>query len=364
MTDVFHFDDHELDVPNRRLSRDGRPVELNARYFDALVLLVRAQGQLIPKDRFFEEVWGEVVVSDSALTQCIKDIRKALGDDSSNPRYVQTVPRHGYRFMAEVRAGAPAANGTVQVPADAPTVSVAATELFAGTVGGGVAGICGGLLYGFALTNASGSAELGTLSILLVMMTLTGFLGVLGGFGVSMGLAVSGWLAARQRAARPWAWRIAGAALGGLLVGSTTKLLGLDAFNLLLGRTPAGMTGGIEGACLGAALAAGAWLGGGFQARKRWHPVAAGAATGCAAGVLITLAGGRLLGGSLQLLADSFSQSRLELDALGRFFGELQFGTFSQVALGGLEGGLFGAGVIGALVLASALTQTHRQRHD
>jgi hypothetical protein len=79
---------------------------------------------------------------------------------------------------------------------------------------------------------------------------------------------------------------------------------------------------------------------------------------------LITLAGGRLLGGSLQLLAESFSQSRLELDALGRFFGELHFGPFSQIVLGGLEGGLFGAGVLGALVLASGLSPRRHSRRD
>lgn len=99
----FLFDDFLLDVGNRSLLRGGSLVELNPRYFDALALPVRAQGALVGKQRFMDEVWGDTVVTDAALTQCIKDVRRALGDDAANPRFVRTVPGHGYRFIAPVR---------------------------------------------------------------------------------------------------------------------------------------------------------------------------------------------------------------------------------------------------------------------
>ena len=54
------------------------------------------------KQRIFEEVWDGVFVTDAALTQCIKDIRKQLGDDASSPRYIKTVPKHGYIFIGNV----------------------------------------------------------------------------------------------------------------------------------------------------------------------------------------------------------------------------------------------------------------------
>ncbi|HWO01620.1 MAG TPA: winged helix-turn-helix domain-containing protein [Blastocatellia bacterium] len=98
----FRFDDFYLDAGNRQLSRDGEPVALNSKYFDVLLLLVSRSGRLVEKQSIFEEVWQGVFVTDAALTQCIKDIRKQLGDDASAPRYIKTVPKHGYIFIADV----------------------------------------------------------------------------------------------------------------------------------------------------------------------------------------------------------------------------------------------------------------------
>jgi hypothetical protein len=135
-----------------------------------------------------------------------------------------------------------------------------------------------------------------------------------------------------------------------MLVGGSVKLLGVDAFNLLFGRSPAGITGGMEGAALGLAIGLGAHLGGGFDTTTWWRPVAAASATGAVIGVLIALSGGNLLGGSLDLLGDYFSDSRLELDTIGRYFGEVRFGQTTQVVLAGLEGLIFAGCVVGALV--------------
>src|SRR6185503_19790630 len=56
----------------------------------------------ISKDRFLDEVWRGVPVTDEALTQCIKTLRRQLGDDAARPRFIETVPKHGYRFVAPV----------------------------------------------------------------------------------------------------------------------------------------------------------------------------------------------------------------------------------------------------------------------
>ncbi len=356
----YRFDDFLLDVPNRQLWRGGARVDLNARYFDALALLVREHGQLIGKERFFAEVWGDVVVGDAALTQCIKDVRKLLGDAAAHPRYVQTVPRYGYRFIGPVEPAtdAPATNTPVTPPVTSPAVDGADDDRVgrafhavlrdgvAGALGGGLAGVLGGALYGFALAAAPGDG-LGTASVLVVLVGLCASVGLAGGFGVGAGRAAAA-LAVPGRAAL----HVAGAALGGGLVGTLAKLLGVDAFHLLFGRAPAGITGGPEGLALGAALALGLAVGGGPGATRRGRPVLAAALAGGAAGVGIPLAGGRLMGGSLELLAHSFAGSRLQLDSLGRFFGEVRFGNATQVALGGIEGLLFGAGVAAALVVA------------
>src|SRR5919106_2851878 len=98
----FRFDRFVLDAGDRQLRRDEEPVELNARYFDALALMVREAGRLVSKDRFLEEVWRGIPVTDEALTQCIKTLRRQLGDDAADPRLIETVPKHGYRFIAPV----------------------------------------------------------------------------------------------------------------------------------------------------------------------------------------------------------------------------------------------------------------------
>ena len=100
----YRFDDLFLDVRNRRLSCNGEEIALNSKYFDVLHLLVRHGGQLVEKQRIFDEVWNRVIVTDSALTQCIKDIRKALNDDPGNPRCIKTVPKHGYVFIGNAAA--------------------------------------------------------------------------------------------------------------------------------------------------------------------------------------------------------------------------------------------------------------------
>ena len=105
---TYRFDRFSLDTTDRRLRRDGEPVELSARYFDALVLLLQEAGTLVSKDRFMGEVWAGVPVTDEALTQCIKSLRRALGDDAARPRVIETVPKHGYRFIAAVEPSGPA----------------------------------------------------------------------------------------------------------------------------------------------------------------------------------------------------------------------------------------------------------------
>jgi hypothetical protein len=110
---------------------------------------VRDCGKLVPKDQFLEEVWRGVPVTDEALTQCIKTLRRKLGDDAARPRFIETVPKHGYRFIApvEVVEGGDHTEG----PGVGPfRWNEFVTTLSGGVVGGGVAGLIGGLIYGFA----------------------------------------------------------------------------------------------------------------------------------------------------------------------------------------------------------------------
>lgn len=343
----FRFGTFELDVADRQLWAESRRVELSARYLDALILLVSESSRLVEKDRFFSEVWNDVVVSDSALSQCIKELRRVLDDDASNPRFIQTVPRHGYRFVATVKLVSP------EPPSEESTSSRSfrALQLWAaGTAGGAMAGLFGGMLYGFSLSSAE--AGVGTLSTLLVLLGLNVILGFTGAAGISAGIAGST-LIPGQSASSHGALLILGAGFGGLAVGTGAKMLGMDAFNLFLGRAPAGITGGLEGAALGIAVAVGLILAPRLTSiPDSWRSVIGGGTAGIVAGATIPLLGGHLLGGSLKLLADSFQESRLQVDAFATLVGGMEFGLSTEVVLAGIEGMLLCASVTGAIAWA------------
>lgn len=341
----FSFDRFVLDPENRRLHRDGQLVPLNSRYFDALVLLVREQGQLVSKARFLEQVWRGKPVTDEAITQCVRALRKTLGDDASNPRFIETVPKHGYRFVARVEQ-----TGACDRPTQIQTQEEPRVRVFdvaaACALGGGIAGIFGGLLYGLAA--ALEAPQHGTLSTLIVVTATTILIATIGGAGVGLGIA-----AARLSFPDSWLASGLGGAIGGLIVGASVKLLGTDALNLFFGASPGDITGGVEGTLLGGAVGLGVWLTTRRTARlSSKHTIGAAALGGAAAGIVIALLGGRLMVGSLDLLARQFAGSRLRFDHVGQWLGEENFGDITQAVTGGLEGALFAASIVGTMLFA------------
>ena len=95
----YRFSDFVLSPRRRLLVRSGREQPLIPRYFDLLVFLVDHRHQAVHRREIFDRIWRDVVVSDSALSQAIRTIRRALGDDSREPRFIRTVARHGYQFV-------------------------------------------------------------------------------------------------------------------------------------------------------------------------------------------------------------------------------------------------------------------------
>ena len=346
MAASFVFEGFVLDTQERRLLAEDEAIELNGRYLDALALLVGEPGKLVSKDRFLDEVWRGVPVTDEALTQCIKTLRRKLGDDASRPRFIETVPKHGYRFIAPVQLveHAPAA----AAPRDADAWRRFMTIGTAGTLGGGAAGAIGGLVYGFA---AASGAGVGAISVLLVLFFVTAFVGLLGAAGVSFAIATVSFSRARS-----WQWLTLAGASGGLFVGAIGKLLGHDSFALLVGRSPGEITGAMEGLLLGAAVGIGTSLA--FRARSLRAGTALAGLAGATAGLFIALLGGRLMLGSLELLAEAFPGSRLRLEPLSLLFGENSFGPLTAFVSTALEGTLFNACVVGAILFAQRRLET------
>ena len=88
----------------RLLLSDGTPVPLTSKAFDTLVVLIANRDRVVTKDELLRSVWPDVVVEEGNLTQQIFLLRKALGESAQQPRYIVTVPGHGYRFTARVTA--------------------------------------------------------------------------------------------------------------------------------------------------------------------------------------------------------------------------------------------------------------------
>ena len=95
----YHFGNFIVSPRRRLLVRDGLELPLIPRYFDLLVFLIERRHEALHRRDIFDRVWNDVIVSDSALSQAIRTIRRTLGDDSREPRFIRTVSRRGYRFV-------------------------------------------------------------------------------------------------------------------------------------------------------------------------------------------------------------------------------------------------------------------------
>lgn len=130
----YRFGDYVLSPRRRLLARGAVEQPLIPRYFDLLVFLIEHRHEAVHRRDIFDRVWSDVVVSDSALTQAIRTIRRTLDDDSREPRFIRTVSRHGYRFVFDGvieenedddgrRPAAPALEAQLAPPSEPPAMA-------------------------------------------------------------------------------------------------------------------------------------------------------------------------------------------------------------------------------------------------
>ncbi|MCM3871094.1 MAG: winged helix-turn-helix domain-containing protein [Pyrinomonadaceae bacterium] len=99
---AYEFGPFRLDTLERQLFRSGQPVSLTPKAYETLLLLVESSGRLLTKDQLMRAIWPDTFVEEANLAHNISMLRKALGETVDEQQYVQTVPRRGYRFIAEV----------------------------------------------------------------------------------------------------------------------------------------------------------------------------------------------------------------------------------------------------------------------
>ena len=99
---VYRFDDFLVDPGTWRLTRSGQEIHVEPVVLRLLIYLIEHRGRLVSRQELMDTVWGDTVISDSALTKAVGRLRQALGDESAAPRHLETVHSQGYRFIAEV----------------------------------------------------------------------------------------------------------------------------------------------------------------------------------------------------------------------------------------------------------------------
>jgi tetratricopeptide (TPR) repeat protein/DNA-binding winged helix-turn-helix (wHTH) protein len=104
---VYRIDDIEVDTIQGCVRRLGTELHLRHKTFQVLLYLLEQRHRLVTKEELWESIWQGAAVTDDALTRCVMDIRRALGDDSRQPRFLKTVSKAGYRFVGPVEEAYP-----------------------------------------------------------------------------------------------------------------------------------------------------------------------------------------------------------------------------------------------------------------
>lgn len=124
----YEFGPFRLDTSEHALLRDGQVVPLEPKVFNLLKVLVQNDGRLLQKEELIKEVWPDSFVEEGNLNRNISTLRKALGEDASGKTYIETVPKRGYRFVAQVSTGTGNGSGTVESELEVLSSPVRAVE--------------------------------------------------------------------------------------------------------------------------------------------------------------------------------------------------------------------------------------------
>src|ERR1700730_1564534 len=103
MKGVYEIGEFRLDTVERSIESAGRPVSLAPKALDVLIVLVENRGRIVERGDLMRKVWPDTFVEDNDLAFNLSVLRKLFGDSGPSPHYIETVPKRGYRFVAEVR---------------------------------------------------------------------------------------------------------------------------------------------------------------------------------------------------------------------------------------------------------------------
>jgi cholera toxin transcriptional activator len=127
---LIRFGVFEVDLRTQELRKDGTRIRLPAQSFQVIAMLLRRPGQLVTREELQHKLWPAESFGDfeHGLNAAVNRVREALGDSAENPKFVETLPRRGYRFIAAVEPEALNVNGAVQEVVNASIAEPATTS--------------------------------------------------------------------------------------------------------------------------------------------------------------------------------------------------------------------------------------------
>lgn len=375
---VFRFGPFVLSESTRSLFEGENRVDLPPRYFDLLVFLIEKRDRVVTKDDLYERIWKDEIVTEGAISQGVRFIRRSLRDDARSPRFIRTVSKFGYQWIGVMSEGsgveatpAPPAgeaaearplaadNGPAkeisQTAEIAAAFRIALSRYASASAGSAIAGAVAGGLGAVLLTATAPPGNPARVFLTLAFLGLV--IGGLGGLGVGFGLSFAESLV---RSSRALVLAIAGG-LSGAFVGWLSHAAFAATLGSLFGGAALQFGGAYEGVWIGAFVGCGY----GFATRDlvlaaprergRFKVVAIAALFASVGAALGSASGGTFSASSVDAIASMFRGSELSLAALGAWMGEPGFGRFSRIALSAYEGLFFGAGLVYGLTRRPAI---------
>src|SRR5438309_8409411 len=113
---LYIFGSYRLDADERVLLRDGQPVALPPKDLETLIVLVEKAGHIVGKEELLEKVWPGVFIEENNLARRVFNLRQVLGEGPDGRKYIETVPKRGYRFVGSVRGLGDSAESTAPAP--------------------------------------------------------------------------------------------------------------------------------------------------------------------------------------------------------------------------------------------------------
>ena len=120
----YRFGEFTVDSEQKVLLQNGKPLRLPPKVFDTLLILVNNSGRIVEKEELMSQLWPDTFVEEANLTFNIQQLRKAFRDNARHPKFIETVARRGYRFIADVQEGTPPSVTTDELPNANPEVSL------------------------------------------------------------------------------------------------------------------------------------------------------------------------------------------------------------------------------------------------